>query len=116
MKQQAEEKIKAEEVRKQQLVQEKRATQERKRLEEIKRHVKLHWTRPENTINDLQVTLDVRLLPSGDVEKVIIIESSDNIIFDRSAELAVYKASPLPMPMDPKVASQFLKFNFIFNP
>ena len=116
MKQQAAKEMKAEEIRKQQLVEEKRVAHNKERLKEMKRHVKLHWTRPENIINDLQVTLDVRLLPNGDVEKVIIIESSDNIIFDRSAELAVYKASPLPMPMDPKVASQFLKFNFIFNP
>ena len=116
IKQQAEKEIRAEEVREQKLAEDKRVAQEKELLAEIKQHVKLYWTRPANTKNGLQVTLRVRLLPSGDVEKVMIIESSNNIIFDRSAELAVYKASPLPMPLNARVVSKFLNFNFIFNP
>ena len=103
-------------VLEQKLAEDKRVAQEKELLAEIKQHVKLYWTRPANTKNGLQVTLRVRLLPSGDVEKVMIIESSNNIIFDRSAELAVYKASPLPMPLNARVVSKFLNFNFIFNP
>jgi colicin import membrane protein len=51
---------------------------------------------PEN----LKCTLRVKLLPSGEVIDASIEKSSGNDIFDRRAQNAVQKASPLPVPDD----------------
>ncbi|SMG67316.1 protein containing TonB, C-terminal domains [methanotrophic bacterial endosymbiont of Bathymodiolus sp.] len=47
---------------------------------------------------------------------VVIIESSGNSLFDDSAERAVRKASPLPVPKDPGVFKQFRSFSLEFAP
>jgi colicin import membrane protein len=36
--------------------------------------------------------------------------------FDRSAEVAIRKASPLPMPEDDNIAKEFRSFTLTFNP
>ena len=71
---------------------------------QIKQKVKRNWIRPGTGTSGLQVTLHVKLMPGGDVKQVTVVKSSGNAIFDRSAESAVYKAAPLPMPADPKAA------------
>lgn len=58
----------------------------------------------------------VRLMPTGEVIETNIVQSSGNIEFDRSTELAIRKASPLPMPDDPNVAKEFHQFTFTFRP
>jgi hypothetical protein len=47
---------------------------------------------------------------------VVIVESSGNSLFDDSAERAVRKASPLPVPKDPGVFKQFRSFSLEFAP
>jgi colicin import membrane protein len=47
----------------------------------------------------------------------VVVNSSGDDIFDRSAENAVRKASPLPVPQDRNLFSQnFRVFTFIFKP
>jgi colicin import membrane protein len=47
----------------------------------------------------------------------IVISSSGDEDFDRSAENAVNKASPLPVPKDKELfAREFRSFQFLFNP
>jgi colicin import membrane protein len=58
----------------------------------------------------------VTLLPGGDVKQVLVVKSSGNAIFDRSAESAVYRAAPWPQPKDPKAAADLRDFQFIFKP
>lgn len=82
----------------------------------IKQRVNRYWIKPSATQSGLQATVRVSLLPGGDVGKVTIIESSGNAVFDRSAESAVYKAAPLPLPSDPKAAAKFRTFQFVFKP
>jgi len=48
----------------------------------------------------LECVLKVRVVPGGEVTKVILAKSSGNEIFDRRAENAAYDASPLPIPKD----------------
>jgi colicin import membrane protein len=55
-------------------------------------------------------------MPSGEVQNIKVVESSGNAIFDNSAITAVKKASPLPLPADPKAAAKFRNFNFRFSP
>jgi len=49
---------------------------------------------------NLACTLQVKLLPGGDVIDVSVSKSSGDDIFDRRALTAVQKASPLPVPED----------------
>jgi len=47
----------------------------------------------------------------------VVIGSSGDPIFDRSAENAVRKASPLPVPQDRNLFNQeFRVFTFVFKP
>lgn len=82
----------------------------------IRQKVKRNWIRPANTTEGLQCTLRVTLMPGGDVKQVKIVKTSGNGLFDRSAESAVFKAAPLPLPTDPKAAAALKDFQFIFRP
>ncbi|PHS24488.1 MAG: protein TolA [Methylophaga sp.] len=82
----------------------------------IRQRVKRYWIKPSSAERGLQSTLQVSLLPSGEVKVVKVVKSSGNILFDRSAENAVYKASPLPVPTDPKALAKFKQFSFNFKP
>ena len=82
----------------------------------IERQVKRNWTRPSAISNGLTCTIRVQLIAGGAVKRAQVIESSGNAIFDRSAENAVRKASPLPVPADPLIFQKFKVFSFIFNP
>jgi colicin import membrane protein len=76
-----------------------------------------HWRQPLGVdFNKFSCKIAVRLLPTGEVIEVRVVESSGSVEFDRSAAVAVEKASPLPMPSDPSLASQFREFDFIFKP
>lgn len=83
----------------------------------IKSKVIRNWRQPLGfDIAGYKCDLDVKLLPTGEVVQVIVIRSSGNLEFDRSAELALYKSSPLPMPNDQELAKEFRQFSFTFNP
>jgi colicin import membrane protein len=56
------------------------------------------WIIPPKISKDLETKLTVHLAPGGMVLEVIIVKSSGNPVLDRSAQTAVYKASPLPVP------------------
>jgi len=83
----------------------------------IKNKITQSWRQPLGIdINSLKCKVAVKLLPTGEVVEAVVLESSGNVEFDRSTELAIQKASPLPMPEDPQVATEFRHFNFTFNP
>jgi colicin import membrane protein len=82
----------------------------------IERQVKRNWIRPSSVGNGLTCAIRVHLVAGGAVKSAQVIESSGNAIFDRSAENAVRKASPLPVPTDPLIFQKFKVFNFVFNP
>lgn len=76
-----------------------------------------NWTKPTGfVLTGLSCVVLVDLLPTGEVVRVTITQSSGNVTFDRSTEVAVYKSSPLPMPGDPGLASEARQFEFTFNP
>jgi colicin import membrane protein len=58
----------------------------------------------------------VHLAPGGVVTSVDLLKGSGNAILDRSAKLAVYKSSPLPVPNDPSMFSQFRRFRIKMSP
>ena len=60
--------------------------------------------------------MSVRVDPQGKVLSAKVIRSSGNQVFDRSAEKAVYRASPLPLPQEQELYQQFQELRFNFNP
>jgi colicin import membrane protein len=82
----------------------------------IQEKVQRSWIRPPSSGSELSCTVEVRLIPSGEVIDAQIVRSSGNSAFDRSVEAAVFKASPLPVPPDPDVMEQFRSLRFEFKP
>jgi TonB family protein len=83
----------------------------------IKQKVNRSWIRPVSITAGLKSTIRVRLLSDGTVMDAEVTSSSGDENFDRSAENAVNKASPLPVPKDKELfAREFRSFQFLFNP
>jgi colicin import membrane protein len=64
----------------------------------------------------LSCTLQIRTIPGGDVVSVRVVSSSGNPIFDRRAETAVNKASPLPVPDNMRIFEKMREINIEFAP
>lgn len=80
-------------------------------------HVEQHWSRPPGTRKGMVVELQIQLVPTGEIVRVSLANSSGNPAFDRSAELAIRKASPLPVPTDPVLFERYFRnITFVFNP
>jgi len=93
------------------------AAEEAKLNAMIKNRTEAAWIRPATSAAGLRCTIRVKLLPSGDVMDAQVIVSSGDPAFDRSAENAVRKASPLPVPQDKILFNQkYRVFNLLFNP
>ncbi|HHJ15344.1 MAG TPA: cell envelope integrity protein TolA, partial [Gammaproteobacteria bacterium] len=82
----------------------------------IKEKVQQKWIKPPSSGSELSCTVEVRLIPGGEVVDAKIVRSSGNPAFDRSVEAAVFKASPLPVPPDPDVMEKFRTIRFEFKP
>ncbi|CAG1023439.1 partial Tol-Pal system protein TolA, partial [Patescibacteria group bacterium] len=83
----------------------------------IMRKVENAWLRPADVAGKLECTIEVKLTSDGTVMSVRITRPSGNEIFDRSAESAVRKASPLPVPKDKDLFNEkFRTFSFRFKP
>jgi TonB family protein len=82
----------------------------------IRPKVTRSWLRPPSTTSNDSCRLHIRLLPGGEVESVEVIQSSGNPEFDRFAEAAARRASPLPWPSDPMVAEHLRSFTLTFKP
>jgi len=83
----------------------------------IKQKVNRNWMRPSSTTAGSRCTIRVRLMSDGTVMNAEVVSSSGDEDFDRSAENAVNKASPLPVPKDKELfAREFRSFQFLFDP
>ena len=74
------------------------------------------WRVPADSTPSMHVILNVKLHHSGEVADVIVSETSGSDAFDRSAKLAVWKASPLPLPKDPRLIDSLLHFRLNMSP
>jgi len=82
----------------------------------IAEHIEDNWRRPSPDIQGLQATIVVRVSINGEVLLAEVTKSSGDPEFDRSAEVAVVKASPLPFPTNPKYHEYIKEFVLTFNP
>lgn len=84
---------------------------------QIQTKISQNWSRPLTARNGMKATLQINLMPGGDVANVKVIESSGDEAFDSSAKQAVWKASPLPVPSDAGVFTRHYRvFNLLFSP
>jgi len=83
----------------------------------IRSQITRNWTFPVSYQKGMRCKVLVRLIPSGDVISVHIIQGSGNSAFDQSVERAVNKASPLPVPdASTGLFNQFREVEFVFDP
>ncbi len=82
----------------------------------IQARVANSWLRPLNWPAEAICDVAVKLVPGGDVIAAQVVGSCGSAVFDRSVETAVVKASPLPVPEDPRVFNaNFRRFTFVFR-
>lgn len=74
------------------------------------------WILPENVDKSLSSQFRIRLAPDGAVLEVSLIRSSGDAILDRSAQTAIYKASPLPVPVDAETFNLFRDISLTVRP
>jgi len=119
---------KEEKQRQEKIAEKKRAAEQKKRAayeqSEVSKYKGLirgqitrNWIFPASYQKGMKCKILVRLIPSGDVVSVRILQSSGNAAFDRSVEMAVNKASPLPVPKSSTgLFDQFREVEFVFDP
>jgi colicin import membrane protein len=74
------------------------------------------WILPENVNSSLSSQFRIRLAPNGVVLDVNLTRSSGDAILDRSAQSAIFKASPLPVPTDPDTFNIFRDISLTVRP
>jgi colicin import membrane protein len=74
------------------------------------------WILPENADSTMSSQFRIRLAPNGAVLEVSLTRSSGDPILDRSAQAAIYKASPLPVPSDARTFNLFRDISLTVRP
>lgn len=75
-----------------------------------------NWILPENVDSTLSSQFRIRLAPDGAVLEVTLTRSSGDPLLDRSAQTAIYKASPLPVPTDSGTFNMFRDISLTVRP
>lgn len=74
------------------------------------------WIVPDDVDKNTSCKLLVNLGPGGVVLRVQILQPSNNSLLDRSAQNAVWKASPLPVPKDNNLLDNFRSIQLTVRP
>ena len=75
-----------------------------------------NWILPENADGTMSSQFRIRLAPDGNVLEVTLTRSSGDPLLDRSAQTAIYKASPLPVPTDSETFNLFRDISLTVRP
>ena len=82
----------------------------------IQQKVETNWNYPPRGPEGCNPTVRVNLAPDGKVLSARIVKSSGDSFCDRSVEQAFMRASPIPIPLDPDLYSEFKVIDFPFRP
>ncbi|MDQ8036627.1 MAG: cell envelope integrity protein TolA [Pedobacter sp.] len=83
----------------------------------IQQRTETKWNKPLSARRGMVTTLRISLLPGGEVANVVTVKSSGDAAFDASAEEAVRRANPLPVPDDLTAFNQYFRvITLKFNP
>lgn len=74
------------------------------------------WILPDNAQSNLSSQFRIRLAPDGSVLDVTLTRGSGDSVLDHSAQSAIYKASPLPVPTDPEAFNTFRDISLTVRP
>lgn len=74
------------------------------------------WIMPAHLDKTLSTKLLIALDADGKVLKVSMLKSSGDAVLDRSVISAIWKASPLPMPVDPALLEKFKALRLTVHP
>ncbi len=74
------------------------------------------WRVPRGTNKNLSSIYSIQLAPGGNVLSVKLLHSSGNSALDRSARIAILKASPLPVPKDLALFDNFRELRLTVSP
>ena len=85
-----------------------------KYITEIQARIERAWNRPPTARPGLSCTVFVSQVPGGTVTSVRLGDCNGDAAVQQSITLAVYRASPLPMPPDPALFERNLRL--IFEP
>ncbi|MDI1351869.1 MAG: cell envelope integrity protein TolA, partial [bacterium] len=75
-----------------------------------------NWILPEKADSTMSSQFRIRLAPNGAVLEVSLTRSSGDPLLDRSAQTAIYKASPLPVPTDAETFNLFRDISLTVRP
>lgn len=75
--------------------------------ERIRAKIRSALILPQRLKGDAEVIFQVSLLPNGEVLRVKLVRTSGQPLYDSAVERAIFKASPLPLPKEREVATQF---------
>ena len=78
--------------------------------------IQRQWIMPVNANKNLSCILLVRLALGGVVSSVTTLRGSGDRVLDRSARVAVFKASPLPVPQDNTLFFRFRELRLTVRP
>ncbi|NNE38489.1 MAG: cell envelope integrity protein TolA [Gammaproteobacteria bacterium] len=119
----------AEEARKKQEAERLAAQQARQKAEQDKQDMNVinsYVARIANAIErefntvglpaGLSCIFQIRMIPGGDVAEARVVKSSGNPVFDSRAEIAVKRASPLPVPDNPRIFGKMREIRLTFAP
>lgn len=84
----------------------------------IQSKVAANWVRPATGVAaNTSCVIEVATQPNGEILAVRIVRGSGNPVFDQSAQQAVARAAPLPLPTNAEIyTAHFQKFSFTFKP
>lgn len=82
-------------------------------IKELHNRVKANLIQPPNTAPDLRVVITAVLLPNGKVLDVKVKRSSGFEPYDRAAQSAILKTSPLPLPAKAEAFAREIDFSFV---
>ena len=83
---------------------------------QILQQIGQYWIVPGSANKDLSCIYLIELAPGGVVINVKLLRSSGNSALDRSARVAIYKASPLPVPKDDALFGNFRAVRLTVSP
>lgn len=86
----------------------------------LTKKIERSWIKPPGITleqaKNLNCVVNVRLMPTGDVSYVNIVEGCGDENYRRSVEAAVKKAAPYPIPSDMNIFDKVRDINFNFSP
>ena len=82
----------------------------------IQQKVESNWRLPPSGAVGCNPTVRVTLGRDGTVQSAKVTKSSGNSYCDRSVETAFMRASPIPIPQDADLYSEFKVIDFPFRP